>query len=306
MSTVFKKLRLLLIVLLAGISAALRARDVKDMPEHEIKGRAEILRLASSSSVEDRLSAVEQLAACYMDYSLLWKLMNDADPGVRGMAVSAMTALSCTTVDAQPLSPELAQKMADMLEKDVTPERISAAFVPGAGKDAAVGRTTTSAVTLNHLHRYYLLKQSPAGYAAWQRRVLRPLFLTAAGSGTSSGSLHACAMELFATLSDTSLLLEALPVLVQKLDDPALPATWLLPTLEALWQHPLLGHDRPLNVLLLAQLSPRLEALRPRILGPMQEGQDKEQAARLINEIAEVIQYAREKLGPQPARSAEN
>jgi hypothetical protein len=248
---------------------------------------------------------VEQLAAYYMDYSLLWKLMNDADPGVRGMAISAMTWRTCTTVEDQPLSPELAQKMADLLEKDVTPERISAAFAPGPGKDGAVGRTTTSAITLNHLYRYYSLKQSPAGYAAWQRRVLRPLFLAADGSGTSSESLHACAMELFATFSDTSLLMEALPVLLQKLDDPALPAPRLLPTLEALWHHPLLGHDKPLNILLLAQLSPRLEALRPRILGPMQEGQDRQQAARILNEIAEVIQYAREKLGPQPARSAE-
>jgi hypothetical protein len=229
--------------------------------------------------------------------------MNDPAPGVRSMAISALTAPSCTTVDAQPLSTELAQKMAAMLEKEVTPERIRAAFEPGHVKDYESGLITIAAETLNHLYRYHARLKSPAEYTAWQRRVLRPLFLAAAGGGTTSESLHACAMDLFTTLIETSLLQEALPVVLQKLDDPALPAQWRLPTLETLWQHPQLGNDKPLNALLLAQLAPRLEALRPRILGPMQDGQDKEQAARLLNEIAEVIQTTRAKLGPQPAEA---
>lgn len=313
--------RLLLLMLLGigGAGSALQAQTPSapapasfqsqgeaaiEMPEHEIKARAEIWRLAASSSVADRRSAVEQLAASYMDYPLLWQLMNDPGPGVRSMAISALTAPSCTTVDAQPLSTGLAQKMAAMLEKEVTPERIRAAFEPGHVKDYESGLITTAAETLNHLYRYHARLKSPAEYTAWQRRVLKPLFLAAAGGGTTSESLRACAMDLFTTLIETSLLQEALPVVLQKLDDPALPAPWRLPTLETLWQHPQLGNDKPLNALLLAQLAPRLEALRPRILGPMQDGQDKEQAARLLNEIAEVIQTTRAKLGPQPATAA--
>lgn len=277
----------------------------RKIPEHEVKARAELRRLAASRSVADRLSAAEQLGVDYMDFSLLWQLMNDADAGVRTVAISAMTTPSCTVQADQPLSPELAQKMADLLEKDVTQERISAAFAPGPGRDSAVGRTTNSASTLDYLYRYHDLKISPADYTTWQRRVLRPLLLAAAGSGTSSESLHANTLMLFTALSETSLVLEALPLLLQKLDDPTLPAPWLLPTLETLWSHPLLGHDKPLNILLLAQLSPRLDSLRPSILDPMKDGQDKEQAARLLNEVAEVIQMARAKLGPPPAVAAE-
>ena len=127
---------LLLAVVFAMVGAQLmRGQAAREMPEHEIKARTEIWRLATSSSMADRRSAVEQLADTYMDYPLLWQLMNDADPGVRSMAISALTATSCTTVDAQPLSTELAQKMAAMLEKEVTPERIRAAFQPGHVKD---------------------------------------------------------------------------------------------------------------------------------------------------------------------------
>lgn len=308
-----------LALLIACGSAALRAQApaavlnpfqspggaVREMPEHEVKARAELRRLATSSSVADRLSAAEQLGVDYMDFSLLWQLMNDADAGVRTVAISAMTTPSCTVRADQPLSRDLAQKMADLLEKDVTPERIRAAFAPGPGRDSAVGRTTNSASTLDHLYRYHDLKTSPADYTLWQRRVLKPLLLAAAGSGTASESLHANTLMLFTALSETSLVLEALPLLLQKLDDPTLPAPWLLPTLETLWSHPLLGHDKPLNILLLAQLSPRLDPLRPRLLAAMKDGQDKEQAARLLSEIAEVIQEARAKLGPPPVVAAE-
>lgn len=130
-------LRHLLLALLLGMGGVqlMRGQAVREMTEQEIKARAEIWRLATSSSMADRRSAVEQLADTYMNYALLWQLMNDADPGVRLMAIGAMTSESCTAHADRPLSAELAQKMAAMLEKEVTPERIRAAFETGHVKD---------------------------------------------------------------------------------------------------------------------------------------------------------------------------
>lgn len=71
---------------------------------------------------------------------------------------------------------------------------------------------------------------------------------------------------------------------------------FLLTTVETLWRaHPLLGENKALYLMLLAQLSPRLESLRPRILGPMPEGPDKAWAADFLDHIATDIQSAREK-----------
>ena len=299
MSTAFKILRQLLILLLACSSPALRAQDVTDMAAQLKKGRAEIQQLAASTEAKDRLSAIDHLGFLEMDYSLLWKLMNDPDRDVRAKAISFLDVRSCTTQERQPLSAELAQTMATMLEHEVTQEHIRAAFAPGKVKDDNANLALPSALALDYLYRYHSLKQSPTDYSAWQRRVLRQLFLAATSSGTFSASRHACALNVLSTLSDTALLAEALPVILQKLDDPAIPSPLLLPTLEALWSHPLLGHGQALNLLLLVQLAPRLESLRPRILAPMPEGQDKVQAARLIKEIAEVIQTAGKKM-PAP------
>jgi len=301
---------ILLILLCIGWAGAttLRAQDAREVPEHEIKARAEIQRLAGSSKVEDRSEAVARLIALYMDYRLLWTLMNDTDPGVRVMAIGSLTPLTCTTGIDQPLSAELAQKMATMLEKEVTPARISAAFASGHVKEYEAGLVLTSARTLNHLHRHYPLGRSPADYALWQDGVLKPLLLALhERRGETSDGVDSFVYGLVNAFSTPATLKEVLSVTMQRLDDPALPPQRLLRTVEVLWSHPLLGRGRPLHLLLLTQLAPRLAALKPRTLGPMKDGLEKEQAARLFNEIVEVMQTAREELAPapQPARTAE-
>jgi len=303
----FKSTHLLLALVLAmGGVQFMHGQAVREMPEHEIKGRAEIQRLAASRSMADRRSAVEQLADTHMDYALLWQLMNDADPGVRLMAISAMTSESCTVRADRPLSAELAQKMAAMLEKEATPERIRAAFEPGRVKDYESGLITTAAETLNHLYLYQPVQQSPAGCSAWQRRVLRPLFLAAAGGqGVFSEQRHACMMKVLRLLREPALLSETLPVLMQKLDSPDIPPPALLETLRVLWSyHDLLSHDRPLHLMLLTHIAPRLHSLRSRILDPMKDGQDKEQAALLLGCYAEAIETARKGL-PAPPRQTQ-
>jgi hypothetical protein len=304
MSTPIKKPRhfffLLAVLFAMGGATLLHGQGVREMTDAEKSERAEIQRQAASTRAEDRCTAVEKLACLYMDYSLLWQLMNDADPGVRETAISAMTSPSCTAVADRPLSPALAQKMAAMLEQEVTPERIRTAFAPGPQRDAAATLATSSAITLHHLQQYESLMKSPADCHAWQQRVLAPLFQAAASSSPPAVSMHLCTLNLLPLFTDPALLQQALPVILQKLDDPALPAPWLLPTLEALWSHPLLGHDRPLHLLLLVQLAPRLPPLRTRILAPMKNGQAREQAARLIDEIAAAIRTAYEKIPPAP------
>ena len=288
----------------ACAAGALQAQSPPDPARDaalEKSARAEIQREAASTRVEDRRTAVDKLTWLYMDYTLLWQLMHDADPGVRQAAIRAMTMPSCTTVADQPLSPELAQKMAGMLEKEVTPERIRAAFAPGLQTDAAATLATTSAITLHHLQQYDSLLKSPAEYSAWQQRVLTPLFLAAAGVGTSSAGNYASMLNLLPLFTQHAQLLQVLPLILQKLDDPALHDSWLLPTLETFWHHPLLGHDRPLHLLLLVQLAPRLPSLRTRILASMEKEQGREQAARLVDEIATAIRTAYEKLPPASA-----
>lgn len=306
MRTHFKSTRLLLALLLAmGSIQFMHGQAAREMTEQEIKARTEIWRLATSSSMADRRSAVEQLADTYMDYALLWQLMNDPAPGVRLMAIGAMTSESCTAHADRPLSAELAQKMAAMLEKEVTPERIRAAFQPGHVKDHESGLIITAAETLNQLYLYEALPQSPAAYAGWQRRVLMPLLLAAAGAQRPfSEQLHACMMNVLRLFRDPVLLSEALPVLMQKLDAPDIPSHALLETLRVLWSyHDLLSHDRPLHLLLLTHIAPRLHSLRSRILDPMKDGQDKEQAALLLGYYAEAIQTAGKKLPAPPPQT---
>lgn len=297
---------LLLALLLAmGSIQFMHGQAAREMPEQEKKERAEMQRLAASTRVEDRLKAVDQMAVFDMDYALLWQLMNDADPGVRLMAIGAMTSESCTARADRPLSAELAQKMAAMLEKEVTPQRIRAAFETGHVKDYESGLITTAAETLNQLYLYEPLQQSPAAYAGWQRHVLRPLFLAAAGAQSAfSEQRHACMMNVLRLLRDPALLSEALPVAMQKLDAPDIPPPVLLETLRVLWSyHDLLSHDRPLHLLLLTHIAPRLHSLRTRILAPMKEGQDKEQAALLLGYYAEAVQTAGKKLPAPPPQT---
>lgn len=301
------KARSFLVALLIAMGGAplIRGQDASLIAEREKNERAETQRLAASTRVKDRLEAVDQMAAFVMDYALLWQLMNDADPGVRLMAIGAMTSPSCTARADRPLSAELAQKMAAMLEKEVTPERIRAAFEPGHVKDYESGLITTAAETLNHLYLHEPLQQSPAAYAGWQHRVPRPLFLAAAGGkGPFSAQLHACMMNVLRLLREPALLSEAVPVLMQKLDATDIPPPALLETLRLLWSyHDLLSHDRPLHLMLLTHIAPRLESLRTRILDPMLDGQDKQQAALLLGYYAEAIQTAGKKLPAPPPQT---
>ena len=296
---------LLAFLLPMGVIQPMCGQDVQQSAEHEKKERAEIQRLADSSRMEDRLSAVQQLAWAHMDYALLWQLMNDADKGVRLMAIGAMTSPSCTALADKPLSAELAQKMAAMLEKEVMPERIAAAFAPGPVKNDETGLITTAAETLNHLFLYEPLQQSPAAYAGWQHRVPRQIFLAASaadGKGPFSEQLYACRVSALRLLTEPALLSSTLPQLMQKLDSPDTPPQVLLETLRLLWSyHALLSHDRPLHLLLLMQIAPRLDSLRTRILAPMKDGQDKEQAALLLGYYQEAIETARKKL-PTPSQ----
>lgn len=298
---------LLLVMLFAcGGSRLSQAQGSRQMSDDEVKGRAEISRLATSSNAEDRLSAALHLAYMYMDYALLWQLMNDPDKGVRLTAIGAMTSPSCTTQADKPLTAELAQKMAAMLEKEVTRGRIAAAFAPGRVKDYESGLITTAAETLNHLYLYQPVQQSPAQYAAWQRRVPRPLFQTAAQSlrGRESAPdavhLHACMMNAFRLLHDPGLLAEALPVVMERLDAPATPDACLLSTLQVLWGNPWLGPEKPLHGLLLAALAPRLELLKARILHATPEAQYKEAATLIMRTYAEAIETARKMLPAPP------
>ena len=57
--------------------------------------------------------------------------------------------------------------------------------------------------------------------------------------------------------------------------------------------------------MLVAELSPRLEKLMQRILGPMREGTQKEYAEQLINEITAAVVAAQKKLTLQPAKALE-
>ncbi|OYW73030.1 MAG: hypothetical protein B7Z37_23175 [Verrucomicrobia bacterium 12-59-8] len=300
----FKYTHLLLALLLAiGGVQLMRGQDVREMPEAEKKERAETQRLAASTRVEDRLEAMDKMEAFVMDYALLWQLMNDTDPSVRLRAIGAMTSESCTVHPDRQLSAELAQKMTALLEKEVTPEHIRTAFEPGRVKDYESGQITIAAETLNHLYLYHPAQQSPAGYADWQRRVLKPLFLAAAagGQGPFSEQLHACMMNVLRLHRGPTLLSETLPVLMQKLDSPDIPSPALLETLRVLWSyHDLLSHDRPLHLMLLTQIAPRLDSLRSRILDPMKDGQDKEQAALLLGYYTEAIQTAGKRLPASP------
>jgi hypothetical protein len=103
--------------------------------EEEKQERAEILRLMDSSKAEDRNLAVKRLRAVGMDFSLLWKLMNDPAPSVRLHAIDGFSNFGDTVV--VDMTPELAQKMILLLEPEVTQERIDAALHPGQIQDAA-------------------------------------------------------------------------------------------------------------------------------------------------------------------------
>jgi hypothetical protein len=106
-------------------------------------------------------------------------------------------------------------------------------------------------------------------------------------------------VSLLNAISAPLVLVEALRVTMASLDSPDYPPDRLEGTLRTLWHHhSLLGKDKPLNLMLVAQLGPRLETLTARLLGPMKEGPGKEYTGQLIHEITEAVVAAREKLSP--------
>ncbi len=280
----------------------LRAQSEGDlMIAKDKQERAETLRLAGSSSVADRNLAIRRLCIWDKDYELLWRLMNDADPTVRLNAIDAIS--SATHKVAVNLTTELAQKMAPLLEKEVTQERIDAAFKPGQIQNEAASLVVCSTLALDLLYAEYpQLRKPRADGARWQDVGLHPLMVKlAAARRETSDFLDHRYLEMLQRIEDAGLLVLELETLAETLDDEKLPSSRLLTTVETLWRaHPLLGENKPLYLLLLAQLSPRLKSLRPRILGPMPEGPDKAWAADFLDHIATDIQSAREKFILRP------
>lgn len=301
-------LRLTLIVFLAILTAPLRMPAAEDSHEEITQKRwQETLRLATSSAPKDRILALVRLDSLHdMNYELLWKLMNDTDTEVRLAAIQELRLYYFTKQSAPRVPAALAQKMIAMLEKEVTPERISAAFEPGHVKELPAGLAVCSAVTLGHLYADHFFTGPAYDYALWQRRVLQPLGIAMGRQNRDmTGGLEGLLGDFYDAIDDPTALMEVLRAMMQGLDDPGLLPDRIQSRLRMLWSHPLLGKDKPLNLMLVAQLSPRLEQLAPRLLGPMQEGSDRESATHLINEITEAVLTAREKLAPQPAKAAE-
>ena len=297
-----------LIVLLAILTAPLRMPAAEDSREEITKRRwQETLRLAVSSAPKDRILAVVRLDSLHdMDYELLWKLMNDSDTEVRIAAIQELRLYYFTKQSAPQVPAALAQKMIAMLEKEVTPERISAAFAPGHVKELPAGLAVISALTLNHIYEHHFFAGRAYDYLLWQMRVLLPLGIAMGRqSRDMTAGLEGLMGDLYDAINDPTALMEVLRAMMQGLDDPGLPPDGVQFRLRMLWSHRLLGRDGPLNLMLVAQLSPRLEKLTQRILGPMREGSKKEYAEQLINEITAAVLAAQEKLTLQPAKAVE-
>ena len=307
MSPAPRQLLLPLIVLLAILTAPLRMPAAEESREEIARRRwQETQRLAASSAPKDRILAVVRLDSLHdMDYELLWKLMNDNDTEVRIMAIQELRLYYFTKQSAPQVPAALAQKMIAMLEKEVTPERISAAFAPGHVKELPAGLAVCSAMTLSHLYEHHFFAGRANDYLLWQMRVLLPLGIAMGRqSRDMTGGLEGIMGDFYNAINDPTALMEVLRAMMLGLDDPGLPPDGVQFRLRMLWSHRLLGKDGPLNLMLVAQLSPRLEQMVPRILGPMQEGPEKACAEKLLNEITAAVVTAREKLGPPAPKEA--
>lgn len=293
-------LQFLLAFLIACGSAALRAQsDAELLAAARKEEHAHLQSLIESRDPKDRLRAVNGLDSLFMDYDQLWKLMNDTDIEVRTAAIETLRLYFCTHQGARPLPAGLAREMTLMLEKEVTQKRMDEAFQPGAVKMRPAFLVVSSAMTLNHLYLFHSFSGCAYDYTLWQGNVLRPLVtLLVHRSGEIEGALSTAQNDLLGVISDPSTLMKTLQVVMEGLDSKDLPPSRLQNTLESLWCHPLLGKGAPLELMLVAQLSPRLEQLAQRILGPMQKGGSKEYAGQLLNEITEAVLTARLKLPP--------
>jgi hypothetical protein len=196
--------------------------------------------------------------------------------------------------------------MITMLEKEVMPERISAVFEPGHVKELPAGLAVCSALTLNHLYAHHYFTDGAYDFLLWQRCVLQPIGIAVGRqSREMTDGLEGLMGDFYNAINDPTALMEVLCAMMQGLDDPGLPPNRVEFTLRMLWRHPLLGKDKPLNLMLLSQLSPRLEHLAQRMLGQMREGPGKEYAQQLIHEINEAVVAAREKLAAPAPKAAD-
>ncbi|MFZ2277640.1 MAG: hypothetical protein WAW39_07565 [Prosthecobacter sp.] len=332
MSHSFKQLRLLFVLLLAitaplrsqsddfqknrspspslpAITVPLRPQPTKEMAALEKRNLAETLRLAASNSPEDRLHALTRLYELHdmAYYDLLWKLMNDSDIEVRIAAIGLVEQYYNFKPEGPNLPKELVQKMASMLEKEVTPERIAATFAPGKVKLLPASLVITSAVSLNHLYRYHHFSGSMDDYRAWQQSTVQPLaVLLATRIGDIPPVLFYHQIDLLNAITDPAVLMELLSVTLKSMDSPDFPAEGLQQALIHLWcNHRMLGKDEPLNLMLVAQLSPRLERLAQRIRGAIRDPSNKAYAEQLINEITAAVAAAREQLAAPAPKAAD-
>jgi hypothetical protein len=261
---------------------------------------AEILRKAVSSKPAERISAAEAMAYQGMDYDLFWKLMNDPDREVRLNVIFALDSFCSGEHAAIPL--EMARKMAALMEQEVTDERIQAAFDDKDSKkaeEAGISLLYACALGLNRLYQTTALLDNPQGYNHWQERVLKYLVICLAHDRDEHGEAHEEYLyEMLAQITDPAVLKQALESVLERLDD--LPAERQLTALEELWAHPLLGAGKPMNLLLLQELSPAWAPVRAHILRNIRYENRRKETTDLLSHIDEAFVQVRSQLAPPP------
>jgi hypothetical protein len=261
---------------------------------------AEILRKAASSKPADRISAAEAMAYQGMDYDLFWKLMNDPDPEVRLNVFFTLDSFCSGEHPELPL--ERVRKMAALLEQEVTDARIQAAFEDKDSKkaeDAGINLLYACALCLNRLYQTTPLQDNPQGYNHWQERVLKYLVICLADDRDAHGDAHEEYLyEMLAQITDPAVLKQALESVLERLDD--LPAERQLTALEELWAHPLLGAGKPMNLLLLQELSPAWAPVRAHILRNIRYENRRKETTDLLSHIDEAFVQVRSQLAPPP------
>jgi hypothetical protein len=307
MKTSRKTLPLFLVWLVMGGLAALCAQDAPDAAkEAEFKNKvhAETLRLMASTLPEDRVLAAGRLGGLYddMNYALLWKLMNDADPAVRLEAISVLTQFTCTM--RYHISFELAQKMAAMLEQEVTPERIAAAqaAVQPEVKIRQIRLVTHSAMALLWLHGEHPLKSKyPPQSFGWYDQMIVSLFNDLAPHlDDVAGRYDALVYELLRQIGEPTALQSALHLTLENLKIADITAERQMTALDAFWSNGLLGENKPMNLLLLKELNPVWEPVKAHLLSHANETSDQQSAVYDVNRIDAAYAEARQQLAPQP------
>lgn len=198
---------------------------------------------------------------------------------------------------------EEARKMAALLEPEVAEERITTLYEGGdAQQQHRIHMASHAALALNQLYRQRPLLPSPSAYGYWQERVLRSLVIRIAGDYRDpAGESDEQVLQIFhaitdpATLQQTAELLDTYP----NLDD--IPAARQLLYLGELWAHPLLGEGRPMNPVLLQQLSPVWQPLRDHILRNIRDKDRPDpKAAELLGRIDAAFGRAIQQLSTHP------